>query len=56
MFENMANPRPEKLQANWKGPYRIIKVGHGRAYYLKKLTREHLPHPWNISNLKRYFP
>ena len=56
MFENMPYPRHSKLQPNWERPYRVIKVGHGGAYYLEKLTREHLHRPWNISNLKRYFP
>ena len=39
----MTNHGPEKLQANWERPYRVIKVGHKRAYYLEKLIEEHLP-------------
>ena len=41
----MVDPGPRKLQANWKRPYYVIKVGHGKAYHLEKLTGGHLPHP-----------
>lgn len=45
MFENMADLGPIKLQANWEIPHSVIKVGHGKAYHLEKLTGGHLPHP-----------
>ena len=56
MFENMADLELGKWQANWEGPYSVIKIGHRGAYYLEKIMGECLLRPWNISHKKRYFP
>ena len=34
VFENITEVGAKKLQANWEGPYVVIKVGKSRAYHL----------------------
>ena len=49
------NPAWGKLGPNWKGPYRITSVAGIGAYYLKYLDEKAVLHPWNVTNLKRYY-
>ena len=44
-----------KLGPNWEGPYRITSVVRIGAYYLEDLDENVVPHPWNVSNLRRYY-
>ena len=55
VFENTAEKRVEKLQANWKGPYIVSKVGEIGPYHFQKLDETPLLHSWNVSNLKQYY-
>ena len=49
------NPAWGKLGPNWEGPYRITLVAGIGAYYLEHLDEKAVLHPWNVSNLKRYY-
>ena len=52
----MKDQNAGKLAPNWEGPYQVIaSVGAG-AYYLEDLEERPLPRPWNIYNLKKYYP
>ena len=55
VFENTAEVRAEKIQANWEGPYIVTKVGVSRAYHLQALDDVPLLRFWNVSNLKQYY-
>ena len=55
VFENIANKGTEKVQANWEGPYIVLKAGEIRAYHLPRLDGTPLLRPWNVSNLKQYY-
>lgn len=52
---NTKNPAYGKLGPNWEGPYRITSVVGIGAYYLEDLDEKTVFHPWNVSNLKRYY-
>ena len=45
-----------KLAPNWEGPYQVTATAGVRAYYLEDLEERPLPRPWNIYNLKKYYP
>ena len=45
----------KKLQPNWEGPYRVIKVIAGGAYDLEEMEGRRLPRPWNIEHLKKFY-
>ena len=48
-------PREGKLAANWKGPYRVVKI-LGKGYYrLSELDGRELPRSWHACNLRRYY-
>ncbi|XP_075633941.1 uncharacterized protein LOC142606487 [Castanea sativa] len=49
------NPAWGKLGPNWEGPYRITSVAGIRVYYLVDLDEKIVRHPWNVSNLRRYY-
>ena len=49
------NPNWGKLGPNWEGPYRITSVAGIGAYYLEDLDEKPVLHPWNVSNLRRYY-
>ena len=53
---NMKDWNVGKLAPNWEGPYQVtIVVGTG-AYYLEDIDERPLPQPWNVYNLKKYYP
>lgn len=43
-----------KLAPNWEGPYRVIAIAGGRAYYLKDMDERPLP-SMNVQNLRRFY-
>ena len=45
-----------KLAPNWEGPHQVTATTGVRAYYLEDLEERPLPRPWNIYNLKKYYP
>ena len=44
-----------KLDPNWEGPYKIVKVSKNNAYRLEDTTGNELPRPWNALNLRRFY-
>ena len=36
VFENTANSADRKFQANWEGPYSVVRVGTSESYVLNK--------------------
>jgi len=53
---NMKDWNVGKLAPNWEGAYQVtIVVGTG-AYYLEDIDERPLPQPWNVYNLKKYYP
>ena len=52
VFENTAEIRVGKFQANWEGPYIVSKSSESEVYHLQKLDGTPLLRPWNVSNLK----
>ena len=55
VFENTDNPVAGKLQANWEGPYIVIRAGESGSYALDKLDGTPIPRMWNAMHLKRYY-
>ena len=55
VFKNTADPMAEKLQANWEGPYIVIRAGESGSYALDKLDGTPVPRIWNAMHLKRYY-
>ena len=49
------NPAWEKLEPNWKGPYRITSVAGISVYHLVDLDEDVVPCSWNVNNLKMYY-
>ena len=45
-----------KLVLNWEGPYQVAATAGAGAYYLEDMEERPLPHPWNVCNLKKYYP
>ena len=55
VFENTAETRAGKFQANWEDPYIVSKTSESGAYHLQKLDGTPLFRSWNVSNLKQYY-
>ena len=55
VFENTVDPVVGKLQANWEGPYIVIRAEKSRSYALDKLDGTPVPRMWNSMHLKRYY-
>ena len=55
VFENTTDPVAGKLQANWEGPYIVIRAGESGSYALDKLDGTPVPRIWNAMHLKRYY-
>ena len=55
VFENTANPANGKLQANWEGPYKVVRVGTVRSYALSKPDGTSVPKMWNAMHLKKCY-
>jgi hypothetical protein len=45
-----------KWSPSWEGPFRVIRVLPGNAYFMKKLEGHLLPKALNGKYLKRYYP
>ncbi|KAL0426480.1 UNVERIFIED_CONTAM: hypothetical protein Slati_2822800 [Sesamum latifolium] len=45
-----------KLDPTWEGPYKVTSVLGKGAYELEDPEGRPLPRPWNVHNLKKYFP
>ena len=55
IFENTVEKGAGKLQANWEGPYVVIKANEKGSYHLQTLNGTSLLRPWNVANLKQYY-
>ncbi|KAL0434348.1 UNVERIFIED_CONTAM: hypothetical protein Slati_2769100 [Sesamum latifolium] len=44
-----------KLDPSWEGPYKIIEVKKKGTYRLQDMEGKHLPKPWNVHNLRRFY-
>ena len=53
---NMKDQSAGKFTQNWEGPYRMTTVAGVGAYYLEDMEERPLPWPWNVCNLKKYYP
>ena len=45
-----------KLALNWERPYRLTAMAGAGAYYLEDTKERPLLRPWNVCNLKKYYP
>ncbi|KAL0400399.1 UNVERIFIED_CONTAM: hypothetical protein Sradi_2383200 [Sesamum radiatum] len=45
-----------KLDPTWEGPYKVTSVIGKGAYEQEDPEGRSLPRPWNVHNLKKYFP
>ncbi|KAK6163864.1 hypothetical protein DH2020_000728 [Rehmannia glutinosa] len=43
-----------KLESNWEGPYKVVKVIRGGAYELEDLEGHKVLRPWNVCYLKKF--
>ena len=55
VFENTANPADGKFQANWEGPYKVVRVGTIGSYALSKPDGIAGPRMCNAMHLKKYY-
>ena len=53
---DMRNVAIGKLAQMWEGSYRITAIAGTGAYYLEDLDEKPLPRPWNVHNLKKFYP
>ncbi|KAL2253185.1 UNVERIFIED_CONTAM: Gag-Pol polyprotein [Sesamum indicum] len=44
-----------KLDPNWEGPFKVIKIVGKGTYKLQDIQGKELPRPWNIQNIKRFY-
>ncbi|KAK6141011.1 hypothetical protein DH2020_025249 [Rehmannia glutinosa] len=44
-----------KLDPNWEGPYKVVRVSGKGAYRLEDLQGKELHRPWNAHNLRRFY-
>lgn len=44
-----------KLDPNWEGPFRVIKVAKNNAYRIADGKGKELPRPWNAINLRKFY-
>ena len=45
-----------KLASNWEGPYYVTATARAGSLYLEDMEERPLPQPWNVCNLKKYYP
>jgi hypothetical protein len=45
-----------KWSPSWEGPFRVIQVVSGNAYFVENLEGHSLPKPLNGKYLKHYYP
>ena len=53
---NLRGQNAGKLTPNWEETYQVTTVARTRAYYLEDMEEKPIPQPWNICNLKKYYP
>ena len=51
----MAKLADEKFQANWEGPYTVVRVGTIRSYALSKPDGTAIPRMWNAMHHKKHY-
>ena len=44
-----------KLDPNWEGPYKIMKLIGKGAYHLEDHEGKQVLRPWNSNNLRKYY-
>lgn len=44
------------FEANWEGPYKVLRIIKHRVYKLQYLDGREVKKPWNTKMLKKYFP
>ena len=55
VFENITNLVNGKFQANWKGPYTVVRAGIAGSYALSRLDGTAVPRKWNAMHLKKQY-
>ena len=45
-----------KWSPNWEGPFKVVGIVHGNAYFVEDLQGRRLPKALNGKYLKRYYP
>ena len=55
VFENTTNLVDGKFQANWEGPYTVVRVGTVGSYALSKPDETDVPRMWKTMHLKKYY-
>lgn len=55
VFKNTMEVGAEKRQANWEGPYVVMKLRDFGSYHLETMNRTPLSLIWNVANLKKYY-
>ena len=53
---SMKDHNAGKLALNWERPYRLTAMAGAGAYYLEDTKERPLLRPWNVCNLKKYYP
>ncbi|XP_023914564.1 uncharacterized protein LOC112026112 [Quercus suber] len=53
---SMRDTNAGKLAQTWEGPYRVTAIAGAGAYYLEDLDERLLSRPWNVHNLKKFYP
>ncbi|KAK6137733.1 hypothetical protein DH2020_028525 [Rehmannia glutinosa] len=43
-----------KLEANWEGPYKVVRIAAGGAYELENMAGQKVPRPWNVCHLNQF--
>ena len=54
-FQNTAERNAGKLETNWEGPYKIIKVVGPGAYEIANMQDIKIPRTWNAMHLEKYY-
>ena len=55
VFQNTAERNTRKLEINWEGPYKIIKVVRPGYYGIAIMQGVKIPRTWNAMHLKKYY-
>ena len=55
IFENTANLANGKFQANWEGPYTVVRLGTVGSYALSKPDGTAVPRMWSAMHLKKNY-
>jgi len=46
----------EFMAVYWEGPYCVTATAGAGSLYLEDMEERPLPRPWNVCNLKKYYP